>query len=147
MAVSCGGRKQIESFFYFTIGVAPMNGNSNGYQSCQGEVDTADWASASLLDMVAKTDPRQAWFTPKEVGAILNRTDQFVRDLLGNGRILGHALHARGRRRKSYQIHRIALELYLLQTANFTPDELAKSILRLVDSLPQKQVEAIRRVI
>ncbi|MDR2677178.1 MAG: helix-turn-helix domain-containing protein [Puniceicoccales bacterium] len=124
-----------------------MNGSSDGYQRERGEIDAIDRASASLLDLVAKTDPHQAWFTPKEVAAILNRTDQFVRDLVENGRIWGHALNARGQRRKSYQIHRIALELYLLQTANFGPDELAKSILRLVDSLPRKQVDAIRRVI
>jgi excisionase family DNA binding protein len=124
-----------------------MNGNSIGCQDERGEVGAAGGVPASLLELVAKTDPRQAWFTPKEVAAILNRTDQFVRDLVENGRILGHALNARGRRRKSYQIHRIALELYLLQTANFGPDELTKSILRLVDSLPRKQADAIRRVI
>jgi hypothetical protein len=113
----------------------------------QNERGGADVASPSLLDLVAKIDPRQAWFTSKEVAAILNRTDQFVRDLVENGRIFGHTLNARGQRRKSYQIHRIALELYLLQTANFGPDELAKSILNLIDSLPRKQADAIRRVI
>ena len=136
-----------QKLLYFTIGIAPMDENSDEHQNERKEADATDVASASLLDMVAKTDPRQAWLTPKEVAAILNRTDQFVRDLVENGRILGHALNARGRRRKSYQIHRIALELYLLQTANFAPDELAKSILRLVDSLPRKQVDEIRRVI
>ncbi|MDR1456692.1 MAG: helix-turn-helix domain-containing protein [Puniceicoccales bacterium] len=124
-----------------------MNDNANEYQNEHGGVVFADGASASILDLVAKTDPRQAWFTPKEVAAILNRTGQFVRDLLENGRILGHALYARGDRRKSYQIHRSALELYLLKTANFAPDELTKSILSLVSSLPRKHVDAIRRVI
>jgi hypothetical protein len=102
----------------------------------------------SLLDTVARLNPSQVWFTPKEVAAILNRTDQFVRDLLENRRIFGYALYAKGKsQRKSYQIHRTALELYLIETANFAPEELSELIVRLIRALPPKQIDAIRRVV
>ncbi|MDR1437504.1 MAG: hypothetical protein LBI69_00400 [Puniceicoccales bacterium] len=99
-----------------------------------------------MLEIILKIDNPQTWFTPKEVAAVLGRTDQFVRDLLENRRIFGYALFGRGEsERKSYQIHRRFLELYLLETANFSPEEHMEHILCLIDRLPKKQREWIRR--
>lgn len=64
------------------------------------------------------------WFTPKEVAAIIGRTDQFVRDALDSRRILGHSCSARGaQKRRTYHIHRDGLLLFLLETANYEPQD------------------------
>ena len=62
------------------------------------------------------------WFTPKEVAAIIGRTDQFVRDALDNQKILGHSCSARGnQKRRTYHIHRDGLLIFLMETANYEP--------------------------
>lgn len=72
--------------------------------------------------------PDKEWYTPKEVAAIVGRTDQYVRDAFENQRILGHATVARAVRgrekRRSYQIHRSGVLLFLLESANYPPYEL-----------------------
>jgi hypothetical protein len=98
-----------------------------------------------LTNIFLHIDPAKEWFTAKEVAALLGRTDQFVRDLLEHRRLLGHALCGRGESpRKSYQIHRKALELYLLQTANFQPEEYVQRICQLLRRLPREQRERIK---
>lgn len=98
----------------------------------------------SLLAFLEGIDPKQMWFSAKEVAAILGRTDQFVRDLLENRRLFGHALCGRGESsRRSYQIHRTAIELYLLETANYSPDDYGKKLIRLIKSLPRQEQEKI----
>ncbi len=71
--------------------------------------------------------PGKIWFGPKEVGSIIGRTDQFVRDAIKNRKILSHVSNARskpGREiRNTYQIHRHALFLYLSKTANYNPKD------------------------
>ncbi|MGF1483617.1 MAG: hypothetical protein ACFBZ8_04560 [Opitutales bacterium] len=71
--------------------------------------------------------PAQEWFRPAEVARIIGRTDQFVRNCFDNQKILGHTYNSRaprGReRRRAYQIHRDALLLYLLETANYEPPD------------------------
>ena len=102
-------------------------------------------AACRILETFRLIDPTKQWFTAKEVAALLDRTDQFVRDLIENRRILGHALFGRGASdRKSYQIHRSAVELYLLQTANFQPDEYVERLLLLAKRLPKPQREWLR---
>jgi hypothetical protein len=104
--------------------------------------------TGSMLELFLRVDTNKQWFTAKELAALLGRTDQFVRDLLENRRILGHALCGRGvSERKSYQIHRRAVELYLLQTANFQPDDYVDSLARLIQCLPRDQRERIRNQI
>ena len=91
---------------------------------------------------------KQDWYSAKEVAAILGRTDQFVRDLLDNQRIMGHTLYARGdSRRKSYQIHRSALQLYLLETANYTPSDFTQRLLRIISLLPPQQFRTLKESI
>jgi hypothetical protein len=98
-----------------------------------------------MLDIFHRIDPAKEWFTVKEVAALLGRTDQFVRDLLEHRRILGHALYARGdATRKSHQVHRSAVELYLLETANFRPTEYVQRLLQLLRQLPREQREMVR---
>ncbi|MDR2030037.1 MAG: hypothetical protein LBP65_01045 [Puniceicoccales bacterium] len=107
--------------------------------------DGAQRSGPSLMEIFHRIDPGKEWFTAKEVAALLGRTDQFVRDLLENGRILGHALHARGTAaRKSHQIHRQAVELYLLETANFFPNDYVRCLLDLAKRLPRAQRELLR---
>lgn len=102
-------------------------------------------SGSSFLELFHRADAAKEWFTPKELAALLGRTDQFVRDLLGNGRILGHALRARGKStRRSYQVHRRAVELYLLETANFHSDDYVRCLLTLAKDLPRAQRERLR---
>lgn len=104
-----------------------------------GQIDRANF-----LAFLEGIDPKKLWFSAKEVASILGRTDQFVRDLLDNRRLFGHALCGRGESsRRSYQIHRTAIELYLLETANYSPDDYGRRIIRLIKSLPQEEQEKI----
>jgi hypothetical protein len=99
-----------------------------------------------MLDIFHRVDIGKEWFTAKELAALLGRTDQFVRDLMEHRRILGHALCARGNSsRKSYQIHRRAVELYLLETANFHPNEYVAGLINLIRKLPVNQRELLRK--
>ncbi|WOO41179.1 hypothetical protein [Rubellicoccus peritrichatus] len=80
----------------------------------------------------------QEWFTPKEVAAMIGRSDQYVRDCLKTGRILGHQFDGKGgneRRRGRYQIHREGLALFLLETANYKPGDIAE---RLTDTMKRR---------
>jgi hypothetical protein len=115
------------------------------FANCLGDGQCAAPEACRMLDTFRLIDPSKQWFTAKEVAALLDRTDQFVRDLIEHRRILGHALCARGSsERKSYQIHRSAIELYLLQTANFQPDEYVRQLLGLAKRLPRQQREWLR---
>jgi hypothetical protein len=100
---------------------------------------------ASMLEIFHHIDAHKQWFTAKELAALLDRTDQFVRDLFESRRILGHTLCARGTtERRVYQAHRRAVELYLLETANFHPDEYVHCLAALVRKLPKKQRDLLR---
>lgn len=100
------------------------------------------------LDTFFPLEAGREWFTPKELAALLGRTDQFVRDMLENDRILGHALRGRGQsERRCYQIHRNAVELYLLETANFTPEDYVERLFRLIRRLPRPYRERVREML
>ncbi|MDR1255847.1 MAG: hypothetical protein LBJ94_02915 [Puniceicoccales bacterium] len=72
--------------------------------------------------------PSQRWFSPKEVASIIGKSSQYVRDAFDNQKILGHTLSGRAPRgkekRKTYQIPRESVILYLIETANYTSEEL-----------------------
>lgn len=109
--------------------------NSNLANEATSENDFLEFIDAS----------KQEWYSAKEVAAILGRTDQFVRDLLDNQRLMGHALYARGNsKRKSYQIHRSALQLYLLETANYQPRDFTQRLLRIISLLPNKEFQHLK---
>lgn len=70
----------------------------------------------------------QQWFSPKEMAAIVGRSDQYIRDCFDHQRVCGHLLRGRvsergTRKRHSYQVHREGVLLYLMQTANFEPED------------------------
>lgn len=93
--------------------------------------------------------PRQQWFTPKEMAAIVGRSDQYIRDCFDSQRILGHCLQGRtragARGRKSYQIHREAVLLYLLETANYEPEDFMAHMRSLLCTRSREQREALGR--
>ncbi len=95
--------------------------------------------------------PGQIWFSPKEAAHVIGRSDQFVRDLFDNQKILGHQNNAKARkgreRRQTYQIHRDCLLLYLLETANYKPQEFIGQITKLISFRTDKEVREIQFVI
>lgn len=81
----------------------------------------------------------QEWFSPKEVAAIIGKSPQFVRDAFDNQIIMGHASNSgkyksstqKGKKlplRKTYQIHRNSITLFMLETANYQPKEFLKRV-------------------
>jgi hypothetical protein len=93
----------------------------------------------------------QEWFSPKEVGMIIGKTDQYVRDAFDNQKIFGHASNAstpKGKeRRKSYRIHRESIILYLLETANFEPIDFLQHIAELLKTREPQQLQMLRNYI
>ncbi len=89
----------------------------------------------------------QEWFSPKEVAAIIGRSDQYVRDAFDNQRILGHAANGRSRnvRRKNYQIHRDGLLLFLLETANYEPDDFLDRVTTLLRHRTRNELEKVQQ--
>jgi hypothetical protein len=93
--------------------------------------------------------PGQQWFSPKEVASLIGRTDQFVRDAFDNQKILGHQNNARARkgqeRRRTYQIHREAVILFLLETANYRPKDFIQRIEEILRNRSPQQLTQIQR--
>lgn len=79
------------------------------------------------------------WFTPKEVAHVLNRSDQFVRACLESGQLLGHSFPSCGGRRKSHQVPRDCLLLFMIQSANYEPVDLLEQMLQVVRKLSPDQ--------
>lgn len=88
------------------------------------------------------------WFTAKEVAALIGRTSQYVRDAFENQKILGHILNGKARRgnerRRSYQIHRDAVLLFLLETANYDPEDFIVHVKHLLKNRTQEQLVDIQ---
>lgn len=93
--------------------------------------------------------PGQQWFSPKEVASLIGRTDQFVRDAFDNQKILGHQNNARARkgqeRRRTYQIHREAVILFLLETANYRPKDFIQRIEEILHNRSPQQLSQLQR--
>ena len=105
----------------------------------------SDFGRGDYIATFFPLDASREWFTAKELAALLGRTDQFVRDMVDNGRIFGHTLRGRGvSGRKVYQIHRSAVELYLLETANFIPSDYVHRIFSMAVRLPRAEREKLR---
>ena len=88
------------------------------------------------------------WYSAKEVGAIVGRTAQYIRDLFDNQKILGHQSNGRagkGReKRMPYQVHRDCIILYLMQTANFEPDDFIERLGEVLRHRTTKQLSDIQ---
>jgi hypothetical protein len=89
----------------------------------------------------------QQWFSPKEVAAIIGKTDQYVRNAFDNQKILGHLLNGnapRGEeRRRTYMISRENILLFLFETANFSPEDFLD---RLCDVLNNRSVSQLLKI-
>jgi len=72
------------------------------------------------------------WFSPKEAGSIIGRSDQFVRDSFYSGKIFGHlsnGMAPKGEEKKTYlRVHRDAIVLYLIESANYTPESFMENL-------------------
>ncbi len=93
----------------------------------------------------------QDWFSPKEIGAIIGRSDQYVRDTFYSGKILGHlsnGLAKKGKEKKSYlRVHRDAVALYLAQSANYSSDELISALSEIIGRLSDYQFVRLEKII
>lgn len=91
------------------------------------------------------------WFSPKEAGNIIGRSDQFVRNSFYSGKIFGHlsnGLARRGEEKKTYlRVHRDAIAMYLLETANYTPESFLEELERLVCKCTDYQLLCLEKVI
>ena len=91
----------------------------------------------------------QEWFTPKEVGRIIGRSDQFVRNCLHTGRIFGHVLNGstrKGEEKRIYMtIHKTMLKLYLIETANYTSDMFLESLKEISSSCNEYQLMVLEK--
>jgi hypothetical protein len=67
-----------------------------------------------------------------------------VRDAFDNQKILGHQCNARARRgrekRRAYQIHREAVILFLLETANYRPRDFIERVQELLRNRSHHQL-------
>ncbi len=88
----------------------------------------------------------QEWFSPKEVAAIIGKSDQYVRDAFDNQRILGHASNARSSqiRRRTYQIHRDGLLLFLMETANYAPEDFLQRVAGILRHRSRPELEKLQ---
>lgn len=98
-----------------------------------------------VLSPVARLLPEgKEWYSSKEAAFVIGRSAQYVRDCFDNQKLMGHALNARGplgsEQRRSYQIPRAALLLYLMETANYQPGDYARRVCQLIERLgPQER--------
>jgi LPS sulfotransferase NodH len=91
------------------------------------------------------------WFSPKEMAAVIGKTDQYVRDAFDNQRILGHTLYGRApkglEKRRTYMISREYILLFLLETANFLPDDFLVRFCEVLRRRSFNHLMKIRKVI
>ncbi|WP_309382708.1 hypothetical protein [Cerasicoccus frondis] len=88
------------------------------------------------------------WFNTNEVAALLGRTGQFVRDCCDTGRLHGHRItsyQSTGKLRYTYQFHRDALQLFLLETATYEADEFIDRLAALIHARSVPEARAIFR--
>ncbi|MEO0796056.1 MAG: hypothetical protein AAFX93_12880 [Verrucomicrobiota bacterium] len=92
-------------------------------------------------------DEDKEWYSVQDVAAIIGRTDQYVRDCFDNGHLLGHRLVGRSRNgasgRRSYQVHRDGLVLYLLETANYEPEDFMERVASILSKRHPDEIQAI----
>lgn len=93
----------------------------------------------------------QEWFTPKEVGRIIGRSDQFVRNCFNEGKIMGHisvGASKRGSEKRTFmRVHRNGLIIYLLETANYTSEMFLESLKEVVNGCTTYQLMRIDKML
>lgn len=95
--------------------------------------------------------PTKKWFTPKEVACIIGKSDQYVRDAFDNQKIFGHILSGRApkgsERRKTYQISRENLLMYLMETANYNFEDFTDRFTEILKNRTPSQLLKIQQII
>lgn len=93
----------------------------------------------------------QEWFSPKEAGYIIGRSDQFVRNSFYSGKIFGHlsnGLAKRGEEKKTYmRVHRAAIVLFLMESANYTPESFMQELESVILNRSDYQLFRLEKVI
>ena len=93
----------------------------------------------------------QEWFSPKEAGYIIGRSDQFVRNSFYSGKIFGHlsnGLAKRGEEKKTYmRVHRDAIVLFLMESANYTPESFMQELESVILNRSDYQLFRLEKVI
>ena len=93
----------------------------------------------------------QEWFSPKEAGYIIGRSDQFVRNSFYSGKIFGHlsnGLAKRGEEKKTYmRVHRDAIVLFLLESANYTPESFMQKLESVILNRSDYQLFRLEKII
>ena len=93
----------------------------------------------------------QEWFSPKEIGAIIGRSDQYVRNTFYSGKIFGHqsnGLAKKGFEKKSYlRVHRNAIALYLVQSANYSSEDMMNVLVDIINRLSDYQLMRLDKAI
>lgn len=88
------------------------------------------------------------WFSTAEAASILGRTPQHIRRCFDAGSLPGHRVAARasnGATRYYYQFHRDALLLYLLETANYTPEDFAERLADLIRNRAPEEMSTVMK--
>ena len=84
--------------------------------------------------------PNQMWFSPKEAGTIIGKSDQFIRNEFVRKKIFGHIFNGNNNSehaaRNSYLISRESLLLYLSSTANYTPTDFIDTFVEILKQKP-----------
>ena len=95
--------------------------------------------------------PNKEWFSPREVATIIGKTDQYIRDAFDNQKILGHVSNAKSpkgkEQRRYYLIHRDGVILYLLETANYDPEDFSERLRELLYNQPMSTLRNLKIVI
>ena len=93
----------------------------------------------------------KSWYSPKEVAAILGRSENFIRAAFENEKLLGHSANARAARgeeqRQSTLVHRDGVVLYLAETANYTPEDFLERVCALVENRALDELLVVQEVV
>ena len=112
--------------------------------------DTDNVCKMKELSPITRLMPGgKEWYTSKEAAVVIGRSAQYVRDCFDNQKLMGHALNARGpaggEKRKSYQIPRAALMLYLMETANYQAGDYVQRVEALLENLSIEERRSLGR--
>lgn len=94
---------------------------------------------------------KKEWFSPKEVGKIIGRSDQFVRNSIYCGKIMGHisnGIKSRGDEERTYiQVQKKMIILYLLETANYTSDMFFNNLSYILRHCSGEQLQRVEEMV
>jgi hypothetical protein len=108
---------------------------------------TSSVTSAPLAPVSRLLPEGKEWYTVKEAAYIIGRSTQYVRDCFDNQKLMGHAFNGRSKagseRRRSYQIPRESLLVYLMETANYRSSDYRERVEQLLNRLPREEQKKI----